>query len=144
MWLKKIDRFNGTSVFHNRFWVSNVDIQLFTDRAAGWGLGFGIFFSGKWMCAVWPDEWHESGLTKDITVLELFPLLVSLHIWGQEFHNKKLRFMCDNMAVVSIVNTMTSKSDTVMVLLRAFTLKMFGTKSVGRGIAHRGGKECNN
>ncbi len=31
--------------------------------------------------------------------------------------------MCDNMAVVSIVNTMTSKSDTVMVLLRAFTLK---------------------
>lgn len=123
MWLEFFDRFNGTSVFHNRFWVSNVDIQLFTDSAAGWGLGFGIFFSGKWMCAVWPDEWHESGLTKDITVLELFPLLVSLHIWGQEFHNKKLRFMCDNMAVVSIVNTMTSKSDTVMVLLRAFTLK---------------------
>ena len=36
------------SAFHDRFWISNVDVQLFTDSAAGPGLGFGIYFQGKW------------------------------------------------------------------------------------------------
>lgn len=35
--------------------------------------------------------------------------------------NKKLKFMCDNMAVVEIISSMTSKSDTVMIVLRKIT-----------------------
>ena len=62
-------------------------------------------------------------MTGDITVLELFPILVSLYLWGDEFRNKKILFHCDNAAVVYAVNTMTSKSDKVMTLLRALTLK---------------------
>ena len=56
-------------------------------------------------------------------MLELFPLLVSLHIWGNDLRNKKILFRVDNLAVVHIVNSMTSKSDHVMTILRAFTLK---------------------
>lgn len=48
--------------------------------------------------------------------------MVALTIWGEELRNKKICFRCDNSAVVQIVNTMTSKSDRVMVVLRAFTL----------------------
>ena len=40
-----------------------------------------------------------------------------------EFRNKKILFHCDNAAVVYAVNTMTSKSDKVMTLLRALPLK---------------------
>ena len=36
------------SAFHDRFWVSNEDVQLYTDSAAGTGLGFGVYFHGKW------------------------------------------------------------------------------------------------
>ena len=34
MWLHFFKTFNGVSVFHDRFWVSNVDVELFTGSAA--------------------------------------------------------------------------------------------------------------
>ena len=123
MWLQFFRHFNGISVFHERFWVSNEDVQLFTDSAGGCGRGFGAFFAGKWTAAPWPQSWIDLGVTEDITVLELFPLLVCIHIWGEELRNKKIVFRCDNLAVVHIVNSMTSKSDRVMTILRAFTLQ---------------------
>ena len=85
--------FNRVSVFHDRFWTSNEDLQLFTDSAAWVGLGFGAFFAGKWSYGAWPQSWVDLGITEDITVLELFPLLVTLHIWGEDLRNKKLLLM---------------------------------------------------
>lgn len=123
LWLQFFRDFNGISVFHDRFWVSNDDIQLFTDSAGGSDLGFGAYFAGKWTQGSWPLAWVETGITADITVLELFPLLVSLHAWGDLLRNKKIVFRVDNYAVVHIVNSMTSKSDRVMTILRAFTLQ---------------------
>ena len=64
----------------------------------------------------------KQNITSDITVLEMFPLLVSLHIWGQELRNKKIVFRSDNIASVHIVNSMTSKNEKVMIILRAITL----------------------
>ncbi|MEW8545793.1 MAG: reverse transcriptase domain-containing protein [Candidatus Thiodiazotropha sp.] len=123
LWLHFFKDFNGISVFHDRFWTSNEDIQLFTDSAGGVSLGFGASFARKWAYGAWPHSWVDLGITEDITVLELFPLLVSLHIWGEELRNKKILFRVDNLAVVHIVNSMTSKSDRVMTILRAFTLQ---------------------
>lgn len=133
MWLLFFRNFNGVSVFHDRFWVNNEDVQLFTDSAAGKGLGFGALFQCKWTCGIWPDSWHNSGLTDDITVLELFPILVSLVIWGRQLQNKKILFLCDNQAVVYILNSMTSKSDRVMVLVRALTMECLKHNLVIRG-----------
>ena len=121
MWLSFFEQFNGISVFHDRFWISSADVELYSDSAGS--TGFGIYFGGRWSHATWPTEWQESGLTGDITVLELFPILVSLYLWGNELRNKKILFHCDNAAVVFAVNTMTSKSEQVMTLLRALTLK---------------------
>ena len=90
LWLKFFEDFNGISVFHDRYWVSNEDVQLFTDSAGGSELGFGAYFAGKWTCAHWPQSWIERDIVKDITVLEMFPLLVCLHIWGSELRNKKI------------------------------------------------------
>lgn len=122
MWLRFFQDFNGVSVFHNRFWVSNVDVELYTDSAAGWGLGCAAYFAGKWAFGAWPVSWFEQEIVHDITTLELFPIFVSLHIWGAELRNKKLLFHCDNMAVVQVVNSMTSKSEKLMVLLREITI----------------------
>lgn len=49
MWKTFFEKFNGIKVFHDRFWSYN-DVQLFTDSAAGQGLGFGTYFAGKWAC----------------------------------------------------------------------------------------------
>lgn len=123
MWLQFFREHNGVSAFHDRFWVSNEDVQLYTDSAAGPGLGFGIYFHGKWAFDKWPDFWRKAGLTDDITVLELFPILVSLHLWGDSLRNKKIRFICDNLAVTQILNSMTSRSDNIMCLVRHLTMK---------------------
>ena len=96
--------------------MSNEDINLFTDSAGGCSLGFGAYFGGKWAFGQWPQAWVENGITDDITVLEFFPILVSLHIWGKHLRNKKIVFRCGNIAVVHIVNSITSKSKRVMTL----------------------------
>lgn len=121
MWLYFFKNFNGVSVFHDRYWISNAEAELYSDSAAS--SGFGVYFAGRWSNAPWPSNWVISGLTSDITVLELFPLVVALYIWGDDLRNKKILFHCDNSAVVYAINSMTSKSDNVMTLLRAFTLK---------------------
>ena len=56
-------------------------------------------------------------------MLEYFPIIVALHLWGSYLRNKKILLHTDNMAVVQAINSMTSKSDNMMVLLRHFTLK---------------------
>lgn len=133
MWLMFFSTFNGVSVFHDRFWLNNADVQLFTDSAAGKGMGFGAIFDHKWTCGIWPDSWHDRGITDDITVLELFPILVCLVVWGHRLQNKKILFHCDNQAVVHILNSMTSKSDQIMVLVRALTLECLRCNLVVKG-----------
>ena len=123
MWLSFFDNYNGISVFHDRFWVSNADVELFTDSAAGAGLGFGAIYGNQWTHGIWPESWHSSGITNDITVLEAFPILVCLFLWGSSLKNKKILFRSDNESVTHILNTMTSRSANVMVLLRAITLQ---------------------
>lgn len=108
MWPHFFCEHNGyVSAFHDRFWVSNEDVQLYTDSAAGPGLGFGVYFHGKWAFDKWPDFWRKAGFTDDITVLDLFPILIALHLWGDSLRNKEIRFICGNLAVTQILNSMT-------------------------------------
>jgi hypothetical protein len=123
MWLVFLQNYNGVSVFKDRNWVSNDEIQLYSDSAGGLDMGFGIYFKGHWCHAKWPISWHTLKLTLDITLLELFPILVALFIWGSDLKNRKIRFNCDNEAVVHIINKLTSKSDRVMSLVRVLTLR---------------------
>ena len=57
---------------------------------------------------------------------------------GGDHRNKKIIFHVDNLAVVHIVNAMTSKSDRVMTILRAFTLQCLRLNVVVRA-KHVGG-----
>lgn len=123
MWLRFFQDFNGVSVFQDADWSSNADLCLFTDSSAAPDKGFGAYFQGHWVCATWPDEWITNGRLADITLLELFPILVSIFIWGNHFRNKKVLLRCDNQSVVHLINSQTSKSAEVMVLVRALTLK---------------------
>lgn len=139
-WLLFFNTFNGISVFHDRFWQSNEDVSLYTDSSAAIGNGFGVIFQSKWTYGVWPTSWHERGLTSSITVLEYFPILVAIYIWGHTLRNKKLLFKCDNEAVVQIINVQTSKDKNVMVLVRALTLKCLQLNLVVRA-EHIPGKQ---
>lgn len=57
-----------------------------------------------------------------MTFLELFPVYVSLLLWHTWLSNKRILFHIDNMAVVQVLNTLTSKSTRVMNIVRKLVL----------------------
>lgn len=101
----------------SQWWVSNTNLQLYTDSAGGKNGGFGIYFQGEWSCGRWPDKWINAGFTRNITLLEYFPIMVAVEIWGEQLRNKKVLFPTDNQAVVQIINTLSSKSIHVMAMV---------------------------
>ncbi|XP_078537286.1 uncharacterized protein LOC144823027 [Lissotriton helveticus] len=118
VWLRFLQDFNGVSLFfadEDMVW----QVQLFTDASGAHG--FGIFWEGRWCAAGWPAHWKDQG--RSIAFLELFPLLVALHLWGDEFQNRSVLFHVDNLAVVHLVNHQKARDLRVLRLLRAFMLR---------------------
>ncbi len=119
MWLEFLGIFNGVSPFLHRQWQSNEGIDLFTDAAAS--IGFGGYFNGKWFHAKWAPE--LLALSPSIALLEFYPLVVAVYCWGDLLANHKVRFRCDNSAVVHIINKQTSRCDMIMHLVRLFVCR---------------------
>ena len=104
MWLTFLQSFNGNAYFPDRVWCSNDTLQFFTDSAVAESLGCGAFCAGNWVAFAWPKTWYGTEIMRDITFLELVPLVLALLIWGGQLANKKVIFHIDNMALVSIIN----------------------------------------
>ena len=121
MWLEFLRNYNGVSVFRDQRWLSNEDMELFTDAAAS--IGMGIYMNGKWAQAKWGSHFPNETHGNNITFLEYFPILVALHIFGDNIKNKKVLFHCDNAAVVEIINKQTCKCPRVMDLVRPLVLQ---------------------
>ena len=55
-------------------------------------------------------------------MLELYPLVVVLEVWGRQLQNKRLTLFTDNMALVAVLKKQTSKNKINMVLMRKLVL----------------------
>ena len=119
MWQVFLHNFNGSTIIPDQFWLLNEDLQLFTDASST--IGFGGYFQGQWFNGVWPLQTKVS--TPSIAWLEFFPVVVALTLWGQQLKGKRILIRSDNAAVVSIVNTQSSKCPRIMNLVRFFVLK---------------------
>ena len=79
--------------------------------AAG-SLGYGAVFGKHWFFGSWPDKWKSF----NITILELYPIVISVETWGHLMANRCVVFFTDNRALVDIINK--QKEQRVMVLIR--------------------------
>jgi hypothetical protein len=120
-WNKFLLEFNGVSIFRDQLWVSNSDIEFFTDSAAS--IGLGIFVNGHWAQEKWGTRFPIEVQSNNITFLELFPIIVALEIFGEAVSNKKVLFHCYNAAVCEIINSQTSKCERVMDLVHPMVLR---------------------
>ncbi|XP_053159366.1 uncharacterized protein LOC128347977 isoform X1 [Hemicordylus capensis] len=120
VWGTFLQQFNGVSFWRAEQLVE-AELQVHSDAAGG--AGFGIYFRRRWCYGRWPDGWERAGITRDLTFLELFPIVVAVHLWAGEFSNSTVQFWCDNQAVVQVVNSQTSRSPRVMGLVRTFVLQ---------------------
>lgn len=66
--------------------ISSSDIKLFTDAAGS--AGFGAILGLEWCSGEWPDSWRDAGLCRNLTLLELFPIIVAVELWGFTLRNK--------------------------------------------------------
>ncbi|KAM4652049.1 uncharacterized protein O3C94_014384 [Discoglossus pictus] len=120
IWYAFLKNFNGRSMILTEPTVNEV-LQLFTDAAGS--QGFGAYFRGHWCAQAWPAGWHEQGWTRNLTLLELFPIVVALWLWGDMLRHHHVVFHTDNMSVVQAINSTTASSPPVVRLLRQLVLK---------------------
>lgn len=116
-WSNFMESFNGKSIFLDEVWENSVKLHLYTDASGS--LGYGAICGTEWFYGQWADCSLEK---HDITFKELFPITLAMEVWGSKFTNKCISFHSDNMAVVDIINKMSSKDVYVMILVRRLVL----------------------
>ena len=116
MWFTFLDNFNGRAFLLSDRWDNFFRLDLYTDAAAS--KGYGAIFGKHWFGGTFPPGWKDF----NITFLELFPIVLAVHIWGSHMSNRGVLFFTDNSALVDIINKQTSKHKSVMVLLRDLVL----------------------
>ncbi|VDI83287.1 Hypothetical predicted protein [Mytilus galloprovincialis] len=97
-------------------------IRVTLDTAGNPDLGCGVYFAGRWAYFQWPSSWENPDDMADITFLELVPIVLSILLFKEDLHNKRIIFQTDNTAIVSILNKKSSKSRRLMELVRPFVL----------------------
>ena len=115
-WQLFLHSFNGKSMFLEQKFLSSQTIKLYTDASSE--LGFAVIFGKKWVAG----SWHKHFTSADITLLELYPLVLATDMFGKYFANYCILFMTDNFGVVDIINKTTSKNRPIMKLVRQLVL----------------------
>ena len=116
VWLSFLQQYNGKSFFLPDRWLTSKNLQLYTDSAGS--LGYGAVFGRHWFYGSWPEKWKSF----NITLLELYPIVIAAEIWGHLMANRCVVFFTDNRALVDIINKQTAKERGVMVLIRHLVL----------------------
>ena len=116
VWKQFLQSFNGKAFFLDETFVASPRLHLFTDSAAS--LGYAGIYGSHWFYGQWPrdmDPFH-------IQILEMYPIMVAVHMYGYLMKNHCVTFMSDNEAVVAIINKMSSRDKVVMSLVRPLVL----------------------
>ncbi|XP_060587839.1 uncharacterized protein LOC132743320 [Ruditapes philippinarum] len=124
LWLHFLQSYNGITLISDPIWLSDNTLEIYTDSSGGVTGGYGIYFAGHWSQGSWPSHWVIGGLTRDMTLLEFFPVVAAIVTWSNSFRNKKILFHIDNQAVIHIISSQTCKSERIMNLVRHLVLVM--------------------
>ena len=122
IWLEFLTNFNGVIYFPDSEWSSQETLQLFTDSSGTASLGCGAYFRGQWVHLQWPTNWAGTAILRNVTFLELVPIVLAFTIWAPALKNKKIILHIDNLALVHILNKQSSSSYHVMSLIRPLML----------------------
>ena len=118
LWSTFLKDYNGRTFFRLDAVHTDEALQLYTDSSGS--IGYGAVLDNHWLHGTWPAEWEGY----DITFLELYPIVLSAHLWGTLLSNRTIEFHTDNMALVSIINNTSSKKPHIMALVRSLVSSM--------------------
>ena len=104
IWKYFLEEFNGITYILDETWLSNYDLQLFSDSSGLAENGCSGYFMGRWFFLQWPKEWENTDILKDMTYLEIIPIALAIYLWNAELFKRRVLLHVDNMAVVAILN----------------------------------------
>ena len=117
VWQTFLSHYNRRTLLLDYKFLSQDLLHLFTDASTT--IGYGGYFGDRWFHGLWSPK----SRTRNIAVLELYPICIAIKLWGDLLANKCLQINSDNMALVHVLNTSTSKDPSLMILLRIFVLE---------------------
>ena len=88
---------------------SHTMVALTSDASGSWGCG-GYLASGECLQLRYPEECKNT----HIMVKELFPIIVGESILGRRWRGRYVGCRCDDITVVSIINSGSSRNDQAM------------------------------
>lgn len=105
-WKVFIQAFNGSCFFRP---VTHT-FKVYTDASSS--LACAAVFGHMWFILKWSQipVWSESS----ITVKELIPVNYAIATWSQLLANRSVLVVCDNAAVVYIINSQTARNPVIM------------------------------
>ena len=98
-----------------------LELGFHSDASARPDLGFGCILQNSWLWGAWENNFVVE-FDPSIELLELFALCAGIFTWERQLCNMRLLVHCDNQAVVSMVNNLTSSCPHCMKLLRLLVL----------------------
>ena len=111
-WNSFLQEWNGQSFFP----PPHHSVEVVSDASGSFGCGAFSVGAG-WFQIQWPLSWEST----HITAKELLPVVMSAALWGHLWRLKRVRFVSDNTAVVSLLNSLTSNDKLLMHLLRCLS-----------------------
>lgn len=119
MWDLFLTTWNGISMFRHTELTLDHDFHLYTDAAST--LGFGGLWENQWFAGEWPAE-IASLPTTSLALMELYPIVVAVYLWGHSWSRRRICFHCDNSSTVHILRKGRSPKLEIMKLMRTITL----------------------
>ena len=121
MWLVFLEQWNGTNIFLDLAPTNSPELEFSTDVSGS--LGYGAFCSNFWFQGKWSSEFHAHKEQQSITWKELFPVYLACSVWGHLWSGKHIILWCDNVSVIHILNSKSSKINKIMDLIRKITVQ---------------------
>ena len=96
-------------------------ISIVSNASGSWG--YGAICGCNWFQL----EWLGLGQAQqyNITTKELLPVVVAAALWGQSWRGQSVKALCDNSAVVAIVNSGSSRDPEAIHLKRSLAFVEF-------------------
>ena len=116
-WSDFLPHWNGCALIIEPQWTLSTSLQLFTDASSLHG--YGAYYQGVWFRDNWlPHQQLNPTTGISIAWQELYAIVAAAAAWGQTWTGRRILVHCDNMAVVDMWRGYTSKSPSIMSLVR--------------------------
>ncbi len=117
MWLAVMEDFNGCSMFLHDDFISNEDMEIYTDSSSSFGCGGYNLKANEYFSVSWEELGTDFRGSKRMALLELVPIVIAACLWSGDWHRKRIVWHCDNEGLCFVLNKSRSKDKPIMLLL---------------------------